>query len=167
MPQFENDEGTVFPPIVFGRMSSPRMRENTKAYQTPTILKEWKDSLPAPVAVWFFHECDVIAMEHAHWLDFDQEVGTQVLSEELIGTCYAYRKLLGQDAHHGTWHQGERAYETIRKGQYDQAARVIQSLVKRGPPKDFEKYGNRFVGKKTKDLEPICFSGEGRKLLFG
>jgi hypothetical protein len=54
------------PLIVLIRLLSPFARRYTKVYQTPTILKEWKDSMPAPAAVWFFHECDEHAIEEAY-----------------------------------------------------------------------------------------------------
>jgi hypothetical protein len=67
MLQWEEEVGERVPSIMIGRLEGRRdsqwLREHTKAYVTPTILDEWKNSLPVPVAVWFFHECNVIAIK--------------------------------------------------------------------------------------------------------
>jgi hypothetical protein len=98
----EERTGKGIPPILLLRLSSAWVREHTKASMTPTILKSWKDSLSAPVAVWFFHECDVDAIEHAYFLDFDKDIGIRMISKEIISTCYAYRELIGESSKRGT-----------------------------------------------------------------
>jgi hypothetical protein len=115
--QWETEKGERMPSIIIGRLNGTKtsqwFRENTKAYQTPTILNNWKKSFPAPVAVCFFHECDVCAIDEALYLDFDKSVGEKILSKNIIATCYAYLYLTGScpGVQRGIWHQGKKVFE--------------------------------------------------------
>lgn len=41
-------------------------REHNQDYLSPTIMKEFKDSLPAPLAAWLFRKHEVVAIERAY-----------------------------------------------------------------------------------------------------
>lgn len=61
-------------PFTFYTRLNPWVREQTQAYKTPTILKQWKDSLPAPVAVWFSVNVSSLQLNMTIYLDFDRRI---------------------------------------------------------------------------------------------
>ena len=115
--QQEENTGDTIPYILLMRLRSSWCREHTKACKTPTILKNWKDSMPPAVAVYFFHECDVIAIEESYFYDYDQSYVEKVLLNEekkrLVATCYAYLDVTGESSRHGTWYQGKRVWDDL------------------------------------------------------
>jgi hypothetical protein len=169
----ETECGESTPVILLMRLSNQWVREHTKAYQTPTILKKWKDNMPAPVAAWFFHECDIIAIEDAYFFDFSKEPGERI-SKLLVATCYAYLDLTGESSRHGVWHQGQRIFNESSRLKSLHAARVLRELSSSGVVHDKEddyvtKYCQEIANKGTStcDLNPYSFSGVGRNKLLG
>ncbi len=83
--------------MVLSRRDNPWVREHSKKSQTPTIVKKWKDSFPAPLAVLLFHECDIIKIEAAYHCDFIVlKVENGGLTETWIAFVYAYLEVTRQ-----------------------------------------------------------------------
>jgi len=83
--------------VVLSRRDNPWVREHSKKSQTPTIVKKWKDSFPAPLAVLLFHECDIIKIEAAYHCDFIVlKVENGGLTETWIAFVYAYLEVTRQ-----------------------------------------------------------------------
>ena len=169
----EADSGEQIPYILLLRLKT-WTRKHTKVYQTPTILRNWKNSLPAPVASWFFHECDVIAMEMAYDYDFDQSLGDTILSIDIKATCYAFLYLTGDQVglRRGKWYQGEKAYTSggLRKKRWKAAAEALHAFAKDGQvvwQGELWRVGESLKGVDTSSLKPLSFSGEGRTIFFG
>ena len=169
-------QGVTAPYMLIQRINFPWFREHSKAYKTPTILKKWKDAMPADVAVWFFDECDIIAIENAFEFDFSTKAGKDIDSKILV-TCYAYLGLTGERNLHGTWHQGKKAFEEATlfyRSRMTRAAKVLHSLCTSNAPVNIKndpflaKYLKeiREDGKVTCDIVPMSFSGEGRRELL-
>jgi len=167
-------EGVSVPWLLVRRIASPWMREHTKAYKTPTILKKWKDEMPSNVAVWFFHECDIMAIEIAFESDYDTEPGKNI-DPLIIATCYAYLGLTGERNRHGTWYQGKEAFDnSIIQKKVTSVAHLLHRLCTSRTPMNIkdDAFLTKWLkdvledGTPTCDLEPISFAGEGRRKLF-
>lgn len=172
MAELEEETGKQTPPILLLRLSSDWVRQHTKAYMTPTILKKWKDSMPPKVAMYFFHECDIVAIEDAYFFDFDKSIGEEILDKMIIGTCYAFLNITGESSHHGTWFQGKKVWDEVNRAKCTAAANVLIKLCKSKNFKTKDDFLNNYLegikeGTLTCNLQPIAFTGELRLKLVG
>uniref|UniRef100_A0A6T8JUE1 Uncharacterized protein n=1 Tax=Proboscia inermis TaxID=420281 RepID=A0A6T8JUE1_9STRA len=161
--RIEAERGEPIPLILLMRLSSSWFREHTKAYKTPTILKKWKDGMPPNVAVWFFHECDIYAIETAYYYDFETSFGERI-DKRIIGTCYAYLNLTGESFRHGTWFQGKKIFDSLSyagKHKCSRAAKMLQTCCNDGTIPSKHAFTIKFCqdivgqGTLTRDLLPI------------
>lgn len=126
--------------------------------------------MPSNVAVFFLHECDIIGIEDAYFLDFDKSFGERI-DKKLIATCYAFQGITGESSRHGKWFQGENVWDGFsiqERKKFRCVAQMLRVLCdsKKVNTKDasLNKYCNSIAerGTLTRDLEPISFTGEGR-----
>lgn len=151
---------TLTPHELVQRLTNPWCRKHWKACQTPSILKQWKDSLPACLAVNVFHEAHIVQIEDAHDMDHVLEPYSSRISNTMKAVCYAYLKIAGTCF--GTWHQGKRAFDTPLKDRFRAIAKLLHERalkVKDGNLECCTDWGQRFVGIATGELEPISFGG--------
>ena len=139
---------------------------------TPTILKKWKDSMPPKVAVYFFHECDIIAIEDAYFFDFDKSIGEEILDKMIIGTCYAFLNITGESSRYGTWFQGKKVWDDVNRAKCTTAAKVLNKLCESKNFKTKDDSLNAYLegieeGTLTCNLQAIAFTGELRLKLLG
>lgn len=171
----EEQSGVPTPAIILMRLSCAWSREHTKEYQTPTILKNWKDAMPPNVAVYFFHECDVIAIEEAYFLDFDKFFGERI-DKKMIATCYAFKGITGESSCRGVWHQGKKVWDGLsvtQKAKSHQAAKALRNMCISKTIEKTDDFTTGWCDKISKggvltcDLEWINFSGKGRMKYLG
>lgn len=174
----ERERGTPIPIILLQRLANKWVRHDSKvraaAYMSPTILKQWKDSLPAPVACWFFHESDIVAIEDAYYFDLSKEIGKGILQKNTIGVCVAYRILSGEGESHKKWLQGDQIFHEMTPQQRScckMIAGMIYCAVNSGNyvedllvQEDFDKKWLYDMHDKTTEyLHPGSFTGIGKK----
>ena len=128
--------------------------------------------MPPNVAVWFFHECDIYAIETAYYYDFEKSFGEHI-NKSIIGICYAYLNLTGESSRRGTWFQGKKIFNNLShagKHKCSLAAKMLQTCCNHGtiPSKDIFiiKWCQDIVdlGTSTCDLWAVSYTGDGRKI---
>ena len=129
--------------------------------------------MPPKVAIYFFHECDIFAIEQAYLYDFDKSFGERI-DKKIIATCYAFLDITGESSRYGTWFQGKKVWEELCFNQimYSRAAGVLRDLCKAKKFDTRDAFLNKFLeeplmeGTLTCNLLPLSFSGEGRSNLL-
>ncbi len=165
------DDEVNFRWLMLSRRDNPWFREHTKKSQTPMIVKKWKDSFPAPLAVLLFHECDIIRIEKAYHFDFIVlKVKNGGLPETWIAFVYAYLEVTGQLEGHGVWYGGVKAAARNNMNKFKAIAKKLARFSTEvengnytclGDPTTFDgRYAREVVEETTADLKPFSFGGD-------